>query len=146
MLLVCVANAASIEDLKIVDKATTEKTVVEVTTETPKEKKVSESTEVPDVDVAEPRVDVAVDEDVVVDEVEGVGEVIDVAEPRKDVEENEEIVQDEAQDRFVDLSVDVSYGLPQLGYVYNGIHLRGPRKGTINNFLKFLNNITLQLC
>ena len=48
--------------------------------------------------------------------------------------ENEEIVQDEAQDRFVDLSVDVSYGLPQLGYVYNGIHLRGPRKGTLNNF------------
>ena len=26
-----------------------------------------------------------------------------------------EIEQDEAQDRFVDLSVDVSYGLPQLG-------------------------------
>ena len=38
-----------------------------------------------------------------------------------------EIKQDEAQDRFVDLSVDVSYGLPQLGYVYNGLHLRGPR-------------------
>merc|ERR1711953_167274 len=37
------------------------------------------------------------------------------------------IQQDEAQDRFVDLSVDVSYGLPQLGYVYNGLHLRGPR-------------------
>ena len=138
MLLVCVANAASIEDLKIVDKATIEETVVEVTTETtPEENKVSESTtEVPDVDVAEPRVDVAVVEDTAVDEVEGVGEVLDVAEPRKDVdiEENEEIVQDEAQDRFVDLSVDVSYGLPQLGYVYNGIHLRGPRKGTLNNF------------
>ena len=40
---------------------------------------------------------------------------------------SEEIKQDEAQDRFVDLSVDVSYGLPQLGYVYNGLHLRGPR-------------------
>ena len=68
--------------------------------------------------------------------VEGVGEVLDVAEPRKDVDivENQEIVQDEAQDRFVDLSVDVSYGLPQLGYVYNGIHLRGPRKGTLSNF------------
>ena len=39
--------------------------------------------EVPDVDVAEPRVDVAVVEDVAVDEVEGVGEVLDVAEPRK---------------------------------------------------------------
>ena len=95
MLLVCVANAASIEDLKIVDKAIIEETVVEVTTETPEENKVSESTEVPDVDVAEPRVDIAVVEDVDVDEVEGVGEVLDVAEPRKDVdiEENEEIVQ-----------------------------------------------------
>ena len=84
MLLVCVANAASIEDLKIVDKAIIEETVVEVTTETPEENKVSESTtEVPEVDVAEPRVDVAVVEDVAVDEVEGVGEVLDVAEPRK---------------------------------------------------------------
>ena len=85
MLLVCVANAASIEDLKIVDKATIEDTVVEVTTETtPEENKVSESTtEVPEVDVAEPRVDVAVVEDVAADEVEGVGEVLDVAEPRK---------------------------------------------------------------
>ena len=27
----------------------------------------------------------------------------------------EEDLQDEAEDRFVDLSVDVSYGLPQLG-------------------------------
>lgn len=44
------------------------------------------------------------------------------------VAKEEEIEQDEAQDRFVDLSVDVSYGLPQLGYVYNGLHLRGPRK------------------
>ena len=45
LLLVCVANAASIEDLKIVDKATIEDTVVEVTTETtPEENKVSEST------------------------------------------------------------------------------------------------------
>ena len=104
------------------------------------EKKKYFAPQVPDVDVAEPRVDVAVDEDVAIDDVEGVGEVLDVAEPRKDVgiEENEEIVQDEAQDRFVDLSVDVSYGLPQLGYVYNGIHLRGPRKGTLNNFWNFL--------
>ena len=59
------------------------------------------------------------------------------SEPLEDVVEesvepvlDEEIVQDEAQDRFVDLSVDVSYGLPQLGYVYNGLHLRGPRTGT----------------
>lgn len=45
----------------------------------------------------------------------------------------EEPKQDEAQDRFVDLSVDVSYGLPELGYVYNGLHLRGPRRGRARN-------------
>ena len=47
------------------------------------EKKKYFAPQVPDVDVAEPRVDVAVVEDVAVDEVEGVGEVLDVAEPRK---------------------------------------------------------------
>ena len=35
-----------------------------------------------------------------------------------EVEEIADVEQDEAQDRFVDLSVDVSYGLPQLGKEY----------------------------
>ena len=54
----------------------------------------------------------------------------------------EEDLQDEAEDRFVDLSVDVSYGLPQLGYVYHGLHSRGPREGTLR---KFSNNCLMLL-
>ena len=29
-------------------------------------------------------------------------------------------------DPFIDFSLDVSYGLPNIGYVYQGLHLRGP--------------------
>ena len=30
-------------------------------------------------------------------------------------------------DPFIDFALDLSFGLPHLGYVYNGFHLRGPQ-------------------
>ena len=103
--MVCIANAAS-----IVDESSAEKEEIEIA-------KIPEEIEIAKIP-EDSKVSSEVLEDDVVEE--------DSVEPVLD----EEILQDEAQDRFVDLSVDVSYGLPQLGYVYNGLHLRGPRTGT----------------
>lgn len=111
LLLVCLTNAAT-----TVEKSSKEETKVELL-------KVVEDTDVSDV----------------------ADEVPDVAEERKDVideeaakvlEEGEEVLQDEAEDRFVDLSVDVSFGTPKLGYVYHGLHSRGPkREGKGGNYV-----------